>query len=78
MCVFISISISISIYVSGFTGASYGKEFACNAGDLGPIPGFKRSPGQGNGNPFHYFCLEKSMDRGTWWAIVHGVTKSWI
>ena len=57
-------------------GGSDGKESACNAGDLGLIPGSGRFPGEGNGNPFQYFCLENSMDRGVWWATVHGVTKS--
>ena len=45
--------------------------------DLGLIPGSGRSPGEGNGNPLQYSCLENPMDGGTWWAIVHGVTKSW-
>ena len=52
-------------------------ESACNAGDLGSIPGSGRSPGEGNGNPPQYSCLESPMGRGTWWAIVHGVAKSW-
>ena len=51
---------------------STGKESACNAGDLGSIPRLGRSPGEGNGNPFQYSCLENSMDRGVWWARVHG------
>ena len=46
---------------------------ACNAGDLGLIPGSGRSLGEGNGYPLQYSCLENSMDRGAWWAIVHGV-----
>ena len=50
---------------------------ACNVGDLGSIPGLGRSPGEGNGNPLQYSCLENPMDRGAWWAIVHGVAKSW-
>ena len=62
--------------VMGFTGASEGKECACNAGDLGLIPGLGRSPGKGNGNPLQYSCLENSMDRGVWKAIVQGVAKS--
>ena len=53
-----------------------GKEFACNAGDAGSIPGSGRSPGEGNGNPLQYSCLENPMDRGAWQATVHGVTKS--
>ena len=53
-----------------------GKESACNAGDLGSIPGLGRSPGEGNGNPLQHSCLENPMDRGAWWTTVHGVTKS--
>ena len=52
------------------------KASACNAGDLGSIPGWGRSSGEGNGNPLQYSCLENSMDGGAWWATVHGVTKS--
>jgi len=48
---------------------------ACNAGDPGLIPGSGRSPRERNGNPLQYSCLENPMDRGAWWAIVHGVTK---
>ena len=61
----------------GFPGDSDGKEAACNAGDLGLIPGLGSSPGEGNGNPLQHSCLENSMERGTWWATVHGVAKSW-
>ena len=52
-----------------------GKEFACDAGDVGLIPGSGRSPGEGNGNPLQYSCLGNPMDRGAWWATVHGVTR---
>ena len=52
------------------------KEFTCNAGDAGSIPGLRRSPGIGSGSPLHYSCLENPMNRGTWWATVHGVSKS--
>ena len=52
------------------------KESACKAEDLGSIPGSGRSPGEGNGSPLWYSCLENSMDRGAWWATIHGVTKS--
>ena len=44
--------------------------------DMDSIPGSRRSPGGGNGNPLQYSCLENPMDREAWWAIVHGVTKS--
>ena len=60
----------------GFFGSSDSKESACNAGDLGLIPGSGRSPGEGNGNPLQYSCLENPMDRGAWWATVHGFAKS--
>ena len=56
------------------------KNPSANAGDIrvtGLTPGLKRSPGEGNGNPLQYFCLENPMDRGAWWATVPGVTKSW-
>ena len=49
---------------------------ASNVGDLGLIPGLGRSPGEGNGNPAQYSCLENPIDRGAWWATVHGVAKS--
>ena len=52
------------------------KESACNAGDLGSIPGLGRSPGEGTGNPLQYSCLENPMEIGARWAAVHGVTKS--
>ena len=61
----------------GFPGGSDGKESACNAGDPGSICGSGRSPRGGHGNPLQYFCLENPMYRRVWWAIVHGVVKSW-
>ena len=60
-----------------FSGGSVGKDSACNVGDLGSVPESGRSPGEGNGNPLQYLCLENPMDRGPWWPTVHGVTKSW-
>ena len=60
-----------------FPSGSDSKESACNAGDLGSIPGLGRSPGEGNGNPLQDSCLENPMDRGAWQATGHGVTKSW-
>ena len=65
-----------STYISDFPGGSDGKVSAYNAGDLGLIPGLGRYPGEGSGNPFQYSCLKNPMDRGAWWATVHGVTKS--
>ena len=64
------------IFVLGFPGGSEVKASASNAGDLGSIPGSGRSPGEGNGNPLQYSCLENPMDRGAWEATVHGVAKS--
>ena len=61
----------------GFPGGSEVKVSACNVGHLGSIPGLGRSPGEGNGNPLQYFCLENPTDGGAWWATVHGVAKSW-
>ena len=52
------------------------KASAYSAGDLDLIPGSGRSPGEGNGNPLQYSCLENSMNGGAWWAIVHGVSKN--
>ena len=60
----------------GFPDGSDGKESACSTGDLHSIPGLGRSSGEGNGNPFQHSCLENPMDRGSWWATVHGVAKS--
>ena len=60
----------------GFPGSSDGKASAYNAGDPGLIPGSGRSPGEGNGNPFQYSCLENPVDQGAWWATVRGVVKS--
>ena len=64
------------ISLNRFPGGSDGKASACNVGDLGSIPGLGRSPGEGNGNPLQYSCLENPMDGEAWWATVHGVAKS--
>ena len=61
----------------GFPGGSDSKESACNVEDLSSIPGLRRSPGVGNGNPLQYSCLENPMDRGAWQATVQRVEKSW-
>ena len=67
----------VSIYnLLGFPGGSEVKASAWNAGDPGSIPGSGRSPGEGNGNPLQYSCLENPMEGGAWWAVVHGVSKS--
>ena len=61
----------------GFPGGSDGKASVYNGGDPGSSPGLGGSPGEGNGNPLQYSCLENCMDRGVWQDIVHGATKSW-
>ena len=67
----------ITVYrEDGYPGSSDVKESACNAGDPGSITGSGRSPGEGNGNPLQYSCLQNFMNRGTWWATVHGVAQS--
>ena len=63
----------------GFSGGASGKEPACNTGhvrDKGSVPGSRRSPGGGNGNPLQYSCLENPMDKGAWRVTVHGVLKT--
>jgi len=59
----------------GFPHSTVGKESACNAGDLGLIPGLGKSSAEGNGNPLQYSCLENPMDRGAWQATVHGIAR---
>ena len=63
-------------FIKSLPGGSDGKESACNAEDLGSIPGLETSPGEGNGNPLQYSCLENPTDRGAQQATVDGVTKS--
>ena len=63
------------IEIYEFPGGSDGKASACNVGDPGSIPGLGRSPGEGNGNPLQYSCLENPIDGGAWWATVHGVAE---
>ena len=60
----------------GFPWLLSGKESPANAGDADSIPGAERSPGEGKSNPLQYSCLGNPMDRGAWWAAVHGVAKS--
>ena len=64
-----------SVGLVGFPGGAEVKASTCNVRDLGLIPGSGRSPGEGNGNPLQYSCLENPMDGGAWWATVHGVTR---
>ena len=66
----------IVVCIKGFPGGSDGKESACNAEDLGSMPGLGGSLREGVGNPLHYSCLKNFMDRGAWLATVHRVTKS--
>ena len=78
VCVCVCVCIWTQLYdLWGFLCVSDGKESTCNAGGLDSIPGLGRSHGEGNGNPLQYPCLENLMDRGAWWAAVHGVAKSW-
>ena len=77
MCVIESLCYTAEIN-TGFPGGSDGKESACNVGNMGLIPGLGRSPGEGHGNPPLYSCLENPMDRGTWQATIHRITKSWL
>ena len=71
----------ISLYINlplmlGFPGSPVVKNLLANAGDACLIPGWRRSPGEGNGNPLQYSCLENVMDRGAWQATVHRAAKS--
>ena len=75
MYVHVNIPICI-INIQGFCGGSDGKESAYRAGYLGLIPGLGRSPGDGNGYPLLYSCLENPRDRGAWWATASGVANS--
>ena len=68
---------NLSVWIDrGVPGGSDSKESACNAGDPSSIPGLGRSPGEGHLNSLQYSCLQNSMNRGNWWATVHGVAKS--
>ena len=67
--------LTIVDFYRGFPHSSVGKESACSAGDLGLIPGWERSSGEGNGNPLQYSCLENPIDRGAWQATVHGIAR---
>ena len=64
-------------YYWGFPGGSDSRESSCNTGDLGSVPGLGRSPGEGNSSPLQYSGLESPHGRKSWWATVHGITKSW-
>ena len=77
MCTYNSMNFSGKETDSCFNQHTLYVEYACNSGEPGSIPGSGRSPGEGNGNPLQYFCLENPMDGGAWWAITHGVAKRW-
>ena len=66
-----------SYLIQSFPGGTVVKNLLASAGDVGSIPGLGRFPGGGKGNPLQYSCLENPMDRGAWWATVHGVATSW-
>ena len=74
---YMRITVARCIDSQGFPGDSDGKESAYNAGDPGLIPGLRRSPGEGHGNPLHYSYLENPTDKGAWQATVHGIAQSW-
>ena len=71
----LKVIVCLRIEYSGDPCWASSKESACHAGDAGSVPGSGRSPAEGNGNPLQYSCLENPMDRGAWWATVHGVTR---
>ena len=68
--------LNTQLWARGFSGGSMVKNSPANVGDVGLIPGWGRSPGEGNGNPLQYSCLENPMNRGAWWATVHRVAKN--
>ena len=72
------VSICIFLKTTGFPDGSDSKKSACNAGDVGSVPGLGRSPGEGNGSPLQYSCLKSPMDRGAWRVTVHGIAESQI
>ena len=78
-CIYICVCITVCVFVCVCVyGGSDGKDSACNAGNLGSIPGLGRCPGEGNGYPLQYFCLKNPRDREARQAgSVHGVVKSW-
>ena len=68
-------NLTLSSKVEGFPGGSVAKNLPANAGDTGSTPGSGRSPGEGNDNPLWYSCPGNPMNRGAWWATIHGVAK---
>ena len=77
VCVCVDAHMHVCVCTDTYSDSD-GKESACSAGDLGSIPGSRRSSGEGNGNPLQYFCLENPMDRRVWQAPIHRVAKSQI
>ena len=73
----VQMQVEMEVWVrdQGFPGGSEGKESACSVGEPGSVPALGRSPGERNGNPLQYLCLENSMDRGAWQATDHGVER---
>ena len=74
--IFICLIFFICLFIFSFPCSSVDKRICLQCRDPVSIPGSRRSPGEGNGNPLQYSCLENPMDRGTWQATVHGVPKS--
>ena len=77
VCVCVCAHACMCVCVKGFPGDSAVKNPPVNAGDMGLVPGSGRSSGEGNDYPLQCSCLGNPMDKGDWWASVHGVTKSW-
>ena len=75
MCVYVCVCVCVCIYIYIYIFPD-GSVIKNLPGDLGPIPESGGSPGEGNGNPLQYSCLENPMDRGAWWATVHGITEA--
>ena len=77
VCVCVRACVCVRVCVLGLPRWLSSKESACQAGETGSIPWLGRSPEEGNGNPLQYSCLDNPVDRGAWWAAVHGVIQSW-
>ena len=75
MVILIYVRWYLTVVLICFSGGSVVKNLSANAGDMGLIPGLGRSPREGNDNQLQYSCLAQPMDRGAWWAAIHGIAK---